>query len=92
MPPLPLQTYIARKHPNALDCIFKPVHVHSLMTLYSSGFLSAFCQHSTFTATAMLIRYKGYNNISLLPNREGSNTIITKQLRVIRTKTLTELV
>ncbi len=61
------------------------------MTLLSSGFLSAFCQYSPFTATAMLIRYKGYNNISLLLYRDSTNIISVKQLRVIRTKDPREL-
>lgn len=61
------------------------------MTLLSSGFLSAFCQYSPLTATAMVIRYKGYNNISLLLYREATNTISITQLRVIKTKDLTEL-
>lgn len=64
-------------------------HTYGLMTFLSSGFLSAFCQYSPFTAT--LIRYKGYNNISLLLYREATNTISIKQLRVIKTRDLTEL-
>lgn len=49
-----------------------------LMTLLSSGFLSAFCQYSPFTATAKLIRHKGYNNISLLLYAQATNTISIK--------------
>lgn len=79
-------------HSNANASRYKAhTYTHSLMTLLSSGFLSAFCQYSPFTVIAMLIRYKGYNNISLLLYREATNTISITQLRVIRTKDLTEL-
>lgn len=80
------------------DCKETLTHTQMKMRTYTQsndtpliGFSSAFCQYSPFTATTTLIRYKGYNNISLLMYRAATNTISIKYLRVIRTKNLTEL-